>query len=374
MLQTAQKPAAQKMAKIRVMVVDDSAVIRGFIVRTLESDPKVEIAATCSNGQTAVLQLQRNDVDVIILDIEMPVMDGLTALPKLLAINPNVKIIIASTLSQRNAEISLRALSLGAADYLPKPSANKLGANEEFHRELLGKVHALGHRRHAQAIARPSSSNATAASAKPASNTQITLRNVGSLDPRILVIGSSTGGPQALMAVLKALPTAFEAPIVIAQHMPAAFTPILAQHLEKACGRPCAEATDGQQLRSGAVHLAPGDFHLELAGDRRANHLRLTKAPPENFCRPSVDPLLRSVVRCYGAQTVAVILTGMGSDGLESARTLAAAGGALIAQDEASSVVWGMPGAVAKAGLCSAVLPLSDIPKHVVRLFRGVQS
>lgn len=360
-------------SRIRVMVVDDSAVIRGLIVRMLERDPGLEIVATCSNGQMAVYQLARSAPDVVILDIEMPVMDGLTALPKLLAVDPDVKVVIASTLSQRNAEISLKALALGAADYLPKPSANRLGASEDFHRELLQKVGSLGRRRRTRAAAVAKPPNTITFPSHSTSGAPIRLRAIGAVAPRLLVIGSSTGGPQALTQLLMALPANFGAPILLAQHMPATFTPVLAQHLAKVCGRSCREAVDREPLQSGHIHLAPGDFHMEVVGDGAREHLRLSQGPPENFCRPSVNPLLRSAVRIYGAQAVAVILTGMGSDGLEGARDVAAAGGALIAQDEASSVVWGMPGAVATAGLCSAVLPLKEIAPHVARLFAGTR-
>lgn len=360
----------QNEHKVRVMVVDDSAVIRGFIVRSLEREPDVEIVTTCSNGQTAVQQLARKTVDVVILDIEMPVMDGLTALPKLLAIDSDVKVVIASTLSQRNAEISLQALALGAADYLPKPSASKLGSSDDFHRELLQKVRGLGRRRKApvrevHTKAQPAHTPWTMA------HGPITLRTKGHVRPQILVIGSSTGGPQALMDMLKTLPRNFAAPTLIAQHMPATFTPILAQHLAKVTGRACSEAVDRMPLQNGAIHLAPGDFHLEVTGNSANARLRLSKGPPENFCRPSVNPLLRSAVHVFGAHAAAVILTGMGNDGLEAARDLAAAGGILVAQDEASSVVWGMPGAVASAGLCTAVLPLKDIAAHLAQLFTG---
>ena len=369
----APKPAAVGSARIRAMVVDDLAVIRGFIVRTLERDPDIEVVATCSNGQTAVLQMGRSAPDVVILDIEMPVMDGLTALPKLLAADPDVKVIIASTLSQRNAEISLKALGLGAADYIPKPTANRLGASDDFHRELLQKVTSLGRRkRRAAALSRPAKGAVTAPSRATAA--PIALRMPGPVQPAILAVGSSTGGPQALTDLVGALPVEFKAPILIAQHMPATFTPVLAQHLAKASGRPCAEAVDGEPLRSGHIHLAPGDYHMEVVGDGVHARLRLTQTAPEHFCRPSVNPLLRSVVRSYGTRAVAVMLTGMGSDGLEGAREVARVGGVLIAQDEATSVVWGMPGAVAGAGLCTAVLPLKEIAPHLVHLFSGAKS
>jgi two-component system chemotaxis response regulator CheB len=350
----------------RVMVVDDSAVVRGFIVRILESDPSIEVLATCSNGQTAVNQAARIRPDIVILDIEMPVMDGLTALPKILAADPGTRIIMASTLTQKNAEISLEALARGATDYIPKPSASQLNGSDNFKRDLLGKIAALGRR--AGVSAQPDIF--AKASAKPV-EPAFGLRNATLRDPGILAIGSSTGGPQALLALVKALPAEINVPIVIAQHMPATFTTVLAQHLGRASGRPSSEAANGEALAPGRIYLAPGDFHFEIAREGLHLKARLSKTPPENFCRPSVNPLFRSVAQAFGAQSVSVTLTGMGSDGLEGARAIAYAGGAVIAQDEATSVVWGMPGAIANAGLCSAVLPLSAISPYLGTLFRG---
>ena len=367
-------PATQpeRSATIRVMVVDDSAVVRGFIVRILEAEPGIDVVATCANGQIAVQQAARLALDVIILDVEMPVMDGLTAVPKLLAANPHARIVMASTLTQRNAGVSLEALQRGAADYLPKPSTSGISTNTDFKRELVEKVFALGRsvRRstptpHAPAATRP------AARAPQKAPGTFTLRHAAPSRPQALVIGSSTGGPQALLSLLAALPSAVNVPVLIAQHMPATFTAILAQHIARASNRPCSEASNGAFLRAGTITLAPGDFHMEISRDGTTLFTRLNQAPPENFCRPSVDPLFRSAARLFGSDVCAVMLTGMGSDGLEGTRTLAAAGAPVIAQDEASSVVWGMPGAIATAGLCSAVLPLGEIAAHLATVFNG---
>jgi two-component system chemotaxis response regulator CheB len=199
----------------------------------------------------------------------------------------------------------------------------------------------------------------------------VKVRTANAREPRILAIGSSTGGPQALLTLLGALPKSINVPIVIAQHMPATFTTVLAQHLGRASGRPSVEATNGQMILPGRIYLAPGDFHFEIMRSGTNLIASLNKAPQENFCRPSVNPLFRSVARAFGDQAVAVMLTGMGSDGLDGTRDLANAGAPVIAQDEATSVVWGMPGAVANAGLCSAVLPLSGIAPHLGTLFGG---
>ena len=351
----------QQAAPITVMVVDDSAIVRGLITRTLKSDPRIEVVASCSNGEMAVTQAARRSLDIIILDIEMPVMDGLTALPKLQRANPGARIIMASTLTQRNAAISLKAMALGATDYIAKPTTDRLNASEDFHRDLIHKVVALGQ-------TRKSPKSAIASSCPPAIS-PIALRSGVVRQPRIIAIGSSTGGPQALLSLLGALPTTVNCPIVIAQHMPATFTTVLAQHIERASQRPSSEATQGMEIRPGRIYLAPGDYHFEVARSVTGVVARLSQTPPQNFCRPSVDPLFHSVAQLYGADSCAVMLTGMGSDGCGGSRAIAAAGGPVIAQDEATSVVWGMPGAVAHAGICSAILPLPKIAGHLAALF-----
>ncbi len=361
-------PVASSIQPIRVMVVDDSAVIRGFIVRTLEAEPEIVVVASCANGAIALQQLPKAAPDVVILDIEMPVMDGLTALPKLLAADPGLKVVMASTLTQRNAEVSLKALTLGAADYLPKPSAASPANARDFHHQLQEKIKVLGWlRRKQRPLAKP---QGVAPPSRPALSLR---RQLAHLPPRLLVIGSSTGGPQALTEMLQALPASFSAPILIAQHMPPTFTTVLAQHLGRATGRPCSEAKPDEPVVDGIVRVAPGGCHMEIAVAEGGLKLRLSDAPPENFCRPSVNPLFRTAAKVSGAATVAVMLTGMGADGLEGSREIAGAGGTLIAQDEASSVVWGMPGAVATAGLCNDILPLKSIAPHLVQLFGVTQ-
>ncbi len=349
-------------APVRVMVVDDSAVVRGLITRMLKSDDRIEVVASCSNGEMAVTQAPRKQPDVIILDIEMPVMDGLAALPRLQQTNPQARIIMASTLTQRNAGISLKALSLGATDYIAKPTTDRLNASEDFHRELIQKVIALGQ---SKKPAQP-----TGASPRPPERAQLPqLRSGVVRRPRIIAIGSSTGGPQALLTLLAALPASVNCPIVIAQHMPATFTTVLAQHIGRASGRPTAEAAHGMEIRPGHIYIAPGDYHFQLVREGTACIARLSQTAPENFCRPSVDPLFRSVAQTFGSDACAVMLTGMGSDGCSGSRIMANAGAPIIAQDEATSVVWGMPGAVAQAGICSAILPLPQIAGHLTAMF-----
>lgn len=366
--------------KIRVMICDDSAVVRGLLSRLIESDPEFEIAATAANGEAAIRTLQRGPVDVIVLDVEMPVMDGLTALPKLLAVDRNVQIIVASTLTTRNAQVSLQALSAGAADYVPKPSSSsELNGSSDFRRDLLEKIRVLGQRARkarggaavAQSTRGPIAVSAAPFRAASPAGGAFTLRKPSTRKPQVLAIGSSTGGPQALTSLLSALPATLDVPIVVAQHMPATFTAILAEHLTRAARRPAAEAVDGEPLAKGRIYVAPGGYHLKIETRTGVAVLRLTQDPPENFCRPAVDPLFRSVAQAFGNAALAVVLTGMGADGAKGARMLAEAGGTVIAQDEATSVVWGMPGATAQAGCCSAVLPLTEIAPMVSRLFAG---
>jgi len=351
---------------VRVMLCDDSAVIRGAIARMLEADPAVRVVARAGNGQAAVDELRRTPVDVLVLDIEMPVMDGMTALPLLLRADPGLKVIMASTLTTSGADIALRALRLGAADYLPKPSSIGTAGNETFRRELLAKVKGLARLRQRALHPVPSQPvpEAPAAQLRPAPRTQ----------PRLLAVGSSTGGPQALFTLVQGLGRALPVPVVLTQHMPATFTPILADHLAKLGGAPCAEARDGDMLRAGHILLAPGDRHLLVETAGTGLRVRLSDGPPENYCRPSVDPMLRSAAAACGGRVLVAMLTGMGRDGLDGTRCVVEAGGAAVAQDEATSVVWGMPGAIAQAGLCHAVLPLPRIAPKLLDLMRAVRA
>ncbi|MAO55852.1 MAG: chemotaxis response regulator protein-glutamate methylesterase [Rhodospirillaceae bacterium] len=363
------------------MLVDDSAVIRGLIARMIEGEPGLRVAASVGNGQMAVDRLKTQPVDVIILDIEMPVMDGLTAIPLLLAAKPDVKIIMASTLTEKNADISLRALQAGAADYVPKPTATReISGGDVFKHELLEKIRQLGlvDRRPpstpaaAQATrpAAPAPGAAPAKVAKPLYDKPVQLRGAGASRPRILAVGSSTGGPQALFQFFKDVRPEINMPVVVTQHMPATFTTILAEHIAKASGWPCTEAKDGEALQSGHIYVAPGNYHMTVEKSGAGMVVRTNQDPPENFCRPAVDPMLRSLAREFGGAVLAVILTGMGHDGRDGGKAVVEAGGTVVAQDEATSVVWGMPGAVATAGLCEAVLPLNDLGPHVMNKLR----
>lgn len=337
------------------MVCDDSVVIRTAVARMLDADPAVQVVARASNGQMAIDELKRTPVDVVVLDIEMPVMDGMTALPLLLRADPGLKVVMASTLTTRGADIALRALRLGAADYVPKPSA--VHGDEVFRRELVEKVKGLARLR--RRVAQP----ATQA-------TPVRLRSAAVVAPKLLAIGSSTGGPQALFTLVQGLGKTLNVPVVVTQHMPATFTAILAEHISKLGGLPCAEAKDGEQLAPGRIYLAPGDRHMVIDAGRGGLLAHLNSDPPENFCRPSVDPMLRSAAAACDGRVLVTILTGMGQDGLLGTRRVIDAGGSAVAQDESTSVVWGMPGAIAQAGLCHAVLPLPRIAPKLLELLR----
>lgn len=366
---------ADGTTEYHVMVCDDSSVVRNIIARAIEEHPHLHVTASVSDGQLAINSLSRNPVDVIVLDLEMPTIDGMTALPKLLAIDPAVRIIIASTLSLKNADISLRALNHGAADYIPKPNTRELSGAAAFKEELVNKViaHAQAARKagvRRAAISMAGKKAAQASARRPEPPSVITLRPAPQNVPDIIAIGSSTGGPQALFAVIKTMGV-LPQPVIITQHMPPSFTTILAEHISRQCGVDCVEAVAGQPVEAGKYYLAPGDYHMILSQRAGRSIVTLTQDPPENFCRPAVDPMLRSASAIYGRKVLAVILTGMGHDGCRGSKQIVEAGGAVIAQDEASSVVWGMPGVVAQAGLCSAILPLSEIGSYVRQLAQG---
>jgi two-component system chemotaxis response regulator CheB len=375
--------SAAGQAPIRVMIVDDAVVVRGLVSRWIEEEPGLAVAASVRTGRDAVAQIERVNPDVVVLDVEMPELDGISALPLLLEKKRDLVVIMASTVTRRNAEISLRALALGAADYVPKPETNRgITTSPEFRRELIEKIRHLG-RRHrglaphpaARAPAGPMSPIRPAGTpverAVPA-GPAIRLRPFSLVMPRVLLIGSSTGGPQALNAVISRIgPVVDRVPVLITQHMPPMFTTILAEHLARAAERPAREAADGEAIRAGTIYVAPGGRHMRVVPHSGASVVALDDGPLVNFCRPAVDPLFASAAVVYGAGALAVILTGMGQDGTHGAGDIAAAGGSIIAQDEATSVVWGMPGSAAHAGVCSAVLPLDQIGPKLLRMFSG---
>jgi two-component system chemotaxis response regulator CheB len=363
------------------MVVDDSVVIRGLISRWIAAEPDMVVAASLRTGLDAVNQVERVNPDVAVLDIEMPELDGISALPQLLAKKRNLIIIMASTLTRRNAEISFKALSLGASDYIPKPeSTREAAAAEIFHHDLIQKIRSLGAKVRRTASSSPPLAPALDRPREPlprpvAVPVQLLRRGFGTQTPRALVIGSSTGGPQALMTLVTELgPVIDRFPVLITQHMPPTFTTILAEHLARSSHRPAHEAVDGEVVKVGQIYLAPGGRHMRVVRHGVDAVIALDDGPPVNFCKPAVDPLFTSAIEVWQAGVLAVVLTGMGSDGMRGGKEIVAAGGNVIAQDEASSVVWGMPGAAANAGICAAILPLNQIAPKLVRLFSGERS
>jgi len=389
-LAAANRRAAAADSAIRVMVVDDAVVARSLVTRWVDAEPDMTIVASLRTGREAVEQIDKSNPDVVVLDVEMPELDGISALPLLLKKKHDLIVIMASAVTRRGAEVSLRALSLGAADYIPKPATSReTSTSSEYRRELIEKIRTLGRRRRllprhvAPGLApadehgvrqRPVSTAAREAlSVKPDVH-DLTLRPFSLAIPRVLLIGSSTGGPQALTVLIQKLPAAIDrAPLLITQHMPPTFTTVLAEHLSRIGGRGAHEAEDGEPVLAGGIYVAPGGKHMRVARDQNGVRIVLGDDPPINFCRPSVDPLFSSAAQVWGSSALAVVLTGMGSDGCHGAADIAAAGGSVIAQDEASSVVWGMPRAVAQAGLCSAIMPLTDIAPKIIRLFSGVR-
>ena len=355
----------------RVMLVDDSAVTRGLVSRILESDPQIDVVASVNDGQMAINSLKRTPVDVIMLDVEMPVMDGLTALPKLIEVDPAACIIVLSTLTKQNATTTIRALQMGATECMLKPSSSReITGTEDFKTELIRKTKTLCITARKQGV-RPTDPSKRRTrpkllphelkpSAKPP--VKVATRAAAAVPmPDAIAIGSSTGGPQALFEVLKHLKSGIRQPVFITQHMPGTFTNILANHIAKQCEVDCVEASDGDPVIDGRIYVAPGGYHMLVVSREGQQFIELNEEPPENFCRPAVDPMLRSIVNVYGRRVLTLILTGMGQDGLKGSQAVVEAGGTLLAQDEETSVVWGMPGAVANAGICHEILPLTEI-------------
>src|SRR5712672_2549343 len=365
-------PTSTRQEKLRVMVVDDSVVIRGMISRWISAEPDMEVAASLRTGLDAVNQIERVNPDVAVLDIEMPELDGISALPLLLAKKRNL--------------ISIKALSLGASDYIPKPeSTREPAAAETFRHDLIQKIRHLGAKVRRAAPASPCPPLAPVPgrprdpSPRPAlvpiAHPPLVRRAFGTQAPRVLLIGSSTGGPQALMALVTELGAVIDRfPVLITQHMPPTFTTILAEHLARSSHRPAREAIDGEIVKAGQIYLAPGGRHMRVARHGAEAVIALDDGPPVNFCKPAVDPLFTSAIDVWQGGVLAVVLTGMGSDGMRGGKQIVAAGGSVIAQDEASSVVWGMPGAAANAGICAAILPLNQIASKLVRVFSGDRS
>lgn len=357
--------------RVKVMLIDDSAIIRGLVSRWIGEQPDLDFVGYGINGRDGLNRIVALKPDVVILDIEMPEMDGLTALPLLLKAVPGVKVIMASTLSKAGAEVTIKALTLGATDYIPKPDAGKIAGAEEYKRDLFAKLRALGPKR----ISRPASAplpNMASRNAPLNQSTGVNLRNdITRIRPEALFIGSSTGGPEALRTVVQGLAGKVNVPVFITQHMPVLFTKILAEHLSKQTGAKVIEAEHNMLAAPGVFHIAPGGRHMIVTRTAGGTRIQLNDDPPENFCRPAVDPLFRSAAQVFGERAMGVILTGMGHDGRDGAKLMVQNKSHIVAQDEGTSVVWGMPGAVAQAGLASQIKPIEQIAPTIINILRG---
>ena len=345
------------MSKLRVLVVDDSAVIRRMVREVVAADPELEVAGVAANGKIALAMVDQCTPDVVTMDIEMPEMDGLAALKEIRRSRPTLRVIMFSSLTERAALATLDALAAGADDYVTKPSnvQSVSEGSERIREQLIPKIKALcgRHPGHSVPVAPPRAPVFT----KPAAQ---------SSRVDIVVIGTSTGGPNALAEVLPRIPHNFPVPILIVQHMPPVFTAFLAERLRASAQIPIKEAVPRAPIEPGEAWIAPGDFHMTILRDGTHLRLAMNQLPPENSCRPSVDVLFRSVAEIFGPRSLAVVLTGMGQDGLRGCERIHELGGQVVVQDEPSSVVWGMPGAVANAGIADCVLPLSEIAEDII--------
>jgi len=348
---------------MRVLIVDDSAFMRRAISQMLASDPDIQVIGTARNGREGLDMAKRLEPDVITLDIEMPEMDGLTTLRAIRKTHPRLPVVMFSALTERGAADTLEALHIGASDYVTKPSstAGKAVAQQRISQDLVPKIRSLCR---VGVGTGSSSSNPVAASApKPFS-----MRALGTpMRADVVAIGVSTGGPNALATVLSALPADFPAPIVLVQHMQNMFTRFLAERLSTQTSLNVVEASNGQVLQSGTVYVAPGDFHLTVRRQSNQVVTVLGQEPPENSHRPAADVLFRSIAEVYGSRALGLVLTGMGEDGRKGSEEINRAGGRVIVQDEASSVVWEMAGRIASAGLADAVLPLNALAGELIR-------
>ena len=379
---------------IRILIVDDSAVMRSLLRSVVSADPGLDVAGAAADGASALSSIDTLRPDLILLDVEMPVMDGLVTLRELRKRGHKMPVIMCSSLTQRGAKVTLEALACGASDYVAKPAgqANREAAIRSLGQELSPKIYALTSQQQAPpaVLQQPPYQNQKAGSGQAQAPSSILpgmtppvargglfapmaaqrMQPIQST-PTVLAIGVSTGGPAALDVLLPALPATFPLPILIVQHMPELFTKVFAERLDTSCKLSVREASDGDQVRPGTISIARGNWHMEVLAAARVglpHTLRLNQGPPENHCRPAVDVLFRSVAAVYGPGALALVLTGMGTDGMLGCRVIRDQGGAVLAQDQASSTVWGMPGAVSNAGLAHKVLPLHDLVPEILRL------
>jgi two-component system chemotaxis response regulator CheB len=374
----------------RILIVDDSAVMRSLLRSVVCADAELEVAGTAADGRSALSTIATVRPDLILLDVEMPVMDGLVTLKQLRARGNKMPVIMCSSLTQRGARVTIEALAGGASDYVTKPAgqSGREAATRALSQDLIPKIHALTSHLQGQlqqpvfpglpgaGVPAPGFPGSTrtplmlpaAPAFKPQPVTSV---------PQVLVIGVSTGGPAALDILMPAFPASFPLPIAIVQHMPELFTKLFAERLDGRCGLKVCEAAEGDPMRAGTAYIARGNWHLEVLAASRAGQpatLRLNQGPLENHCRPAVDVLFRTAASVYGSGVLGLVLTGMGSDGLAGCRLIREQGGTVVAQDQATSTVWGMPGAVTNAGLAHSVLPLSAIAPEILRIVSRTNS
>jgi len=350
------------VSEVRVMLVDDSSIARRIMIAAFKGHPEIEVVAAAPTGEAALARLPQVKPDVVILDVEMPGMDGVETLRRIRAQYPKLPVVMFSALTERGAMVTVQALAAGASDYVCKPSAIEGRSSEDVvSKELVPKLLALCGRRSLGKIARSPVGPTSVSAIVPKSLTQKARSRI-----EVLVIASSTGGPNALVELLPRLPANLPVPVVLVQHMPPVFTRYLAERIDAAGPLRAVECAGGELLTAGCIFVAPGDYHLQLTRDERGVVTQLTQAEPENSCRPAADVLFRSAAAVYGPNVLGVVLTGMGQDGLVGARAISKAGGQILAQDEASCVVWGMPKAVEQAGLADGVHPLEDLPREIV--------
>jgi two-component system chemotaxis response regulator CheB len=349
------------MKRISVLVIDDSVVVRRILREALGSDPMLEVVGVAANGKIGLSLVEQLSPDLVTLDMEMPEMDGLEVLRHLRQKYPLLPVIMFSTLTQRGATATLDALAMGASDYVTKPAnvGSVTSGIERIREQLIPKIKVLCGVRESLAPRTIPPSFRSAPISAP--------KTARAVPFEIVAIGTSTGGPNALSEVLPQLPADFPVPVVVVQHMPPTFTKFLAERLNASCALQVSEASANQVLEAGCIWIAPGDYHVAVFADGTRMRLRTHQAPPEHSCRPAVDVLFRSVAKSYGQHAMAVVMTGMGQDGLRGSEELKAAGAVVLAQDEATSVVWGMPGYVVEAGLADRVLPLPQIAGEISR-------
>ena len=347
---------------IRVLLADDSAAVRHMVADTLSSCSGIEVVGEARHGQEALTLIPQKKPDVILLDVEMPVMDGIDALRQIRRTDKKTPVLMFSSLTVAGAEATLDALALGASDYVAKPTGTK-NAQEAI---AYIKAQLVPRIREWAQLGRDSAGLAVRI-VKPAGTAAgATTRTKPTGEIEVVAIGSSTGGPNALAAVVGKLPRDLSVPILIVQHMPTIFTKLLAERLDRASPLTIVEAQDGATIRPGVVLIAPGDYHMTVNSTGIERHVSLNQGPPENSCRPAIDVLFRSVADTYGKRSMGVVLTGMGKDGTEGCRAMSERGACILAQDQRSSVVWGMPRAIAEAGLADSVVPLKDIHSEII--------